>query len=1729
MEALILEKQPLALGAYSTKVLRRDYQRAIMRVRRTADGAQADVRGDSNGEISLDSRIKIASGSSNATTFGEFVAHASYTDVDSLGSPSVATVSIWYDQSGSNKHLTQTVTNYQPRITGTNGVIYRDDNGPTILFFPTTVDPKYMDCRELVGDFTVHMNFRLLGVGTTIKLYDGTNDLIEASRSTNTVSLSQITASAMSLNGYDKKGSTSIDFDSAANNFLTVSGTFASTGNTRVGGNAGALTDLYIYPKAKKGKQRREVEAISSRESGTLLAYSNRQDIDTNAFLNKFEGAAAAFSLRSLNNSSDTKLATIRRTVDNKEAIVFPDSSGYISLESPVRWWSPKTSGVTPPSDVTSKATLLGQFVGDSSYSDVDSLGSPSSAHVVELFDQASQNEIFGRRLLDYHTGAEVAYSTKRLSTSYTGACLEVSIGVGGSVVEAADIEFDASGSIIANLNAFYNQKLVQYGSASAFAIAISKWYDQSGNGRHLTQSNLSNMLQITYSDKNGEIGVVGGLNILKASTSAFSVATPFSYSFSFDHGTTSDCDIVRFDTTVAAGISSGNYVAKDGANTVIAGSSVNQRVKSFYGVHDSASSEVGLDGSYTTGSNLTNGVTSINLFPTSGPLVTVYDFILWGENKSTDELDKQDIDLYSKDVYRTQDPNAKAIISTAQPKIYDATNGLVTDGGRVAMEVVSGNYFVFDKERIAGKPNVSLFASFNSDDTRGGLWGLESGYRGPYFHSTSASSYVSNFGSPSTFSDSDEKTITNAITAYNEVIDGTKNTFSLINGDATSWTVPTTQYITLFNFIYTASSSDTLTGKYHEFVFFTTDVASDREAIEADMNSAFGSFSLANLRRQERLLNQFPGAAAAYSVRQVNANYLGPIIRIDNGYTEIDIYPLPNGDLDTATIIQHAKVNTITEAAGVSVWYDQSGNGNDAVQAVNANQPLICDNGVVFYENGKPAVDFDGSNDTLTISNDSLHRNVGYSHLYSVNASDVTGVVQTYYFAATGDNSNSKSRINLAILNTNEANIGGRRLDTDSGASVASTATLSANTQYLRASEFSFASSDLHQYLNGNLDGTSTSFQTDGNTSDTDSLNSAGANITIGTLGGTANKYNGTIQELVIYTSDQSSNRHKIESNINTYFDIYPQTPTDLLLDKNPDAAAAYSLRKLRRTYAGPAVKVRRASDNVEADVYFDRNNEVSLESRVANVSETTTGSSQGSATFTLAVPTLGEFLGDASYVSGGATDGFVVVWYDQAKSNNAEQLAAASQPKMYDTTEGLVVENGKPAIDLDGVNDNFVVPSIALNAYFSTSLVLKPDVAGGFLLEHSSNSNNADGFYLQGNVGETFNLRRTVRDRYNATSGWVGTNQTLVTLNSNGTPTLHKDGASITLTPNSVAGVANTSVITELNLFSRDSSSIFYNGKAQEIVIYNSDQSSNRTKIETDINNHYSIYQNTPEGGLLNQYGDAAAAYSLRALDFSYSGPLVRVRRDSDHVEADVYADENGVFSERSFIRNVSETSTGVTVGAPNDSRAFRFGEFAYGANCFLVEWKDQSGSDNHASQNVATSQPKIYDATTGVVTENGKPAVQFIDASSTLMSFTPFTPSSDFSVIFVAENGANNNDYMLSGSGSGNVLYASSTTQFRARINYTFYDFATSIGSGSQYLGFLNRASNSLTFAADSNLSASTFTTSNALTLAALSYGGANGYNFKMSEVILYPSDQSSNRTNIEDNINKFYKIY
>jgi hypothetical protein len=1691
MDALILEKEPLALGAYSTRILRRDYQRALMRVRRSADSAQADVRADSNGVISLASRIKVASGTSAATTLGEFVANSSYTDVDSLSGATSALVTVWYDQSGSNNHMTQTVTNYQPRIVSPSGTVYQSEDGPNVLFFPTTPDSKYMDVRELNGDFTVHLGFRLLSATSTIKMYDGTADILEISRSSSSISLTNVTSSVTTLNGYNKGESSSIDFSGSGDSFVTVSGTFSSTGTARVGGLSGGLTDLYIYNKAKNGKRTKKVEAIQSRERSTPLAFSNRQDLEETSFLNQFQGAGAAFSLRDLNGSSGTKLISVRRDADNKEVVVQPDESGYVSLESPVTWSDTKTTGVTAPTSTVSYATSLGQFLGDAGYSDPDSLGSPSNGYVVQMFDQVPQNAASGRRLLDYHTGSEAAYSFKRLSTAYTGAAFEVKAFVSGSVVDTSDIEFDSTGNSYANLASYISQKNLQHGTA--VGIRCSKWYDQSGNGRDLVQATESTMPLFSLSEKNGEVALTALNGVPNMSVTGLNIPAPYSYAFSFDRSLAFDGDIISFDTDVSIGIDSGSYRITSESNVISGGSATAQTMKTLYGVHDGASSEIGVDGTYTSGTGASKAVSFIKLFPTTGFNGRVYEFILWGENKSSDTNQREDIELYSKELYRTEDPNAKALAATAQPKLYDATNGLITDGGRTALQVSAGNHFLFDRANIAGKPTVSSFACFSTSDTRGGLYGIDGLYHGPYINSANSTpgTFLTNFGTPESFLDGDSESISSAAEAHSSIADGTKQLHSLINADASSWTSGSADDITIFNFNSTASSSDTLLGKYHEFVFFTADVSDQRESIEANINNAFSSFSNAKSQARPKLLNNFPSAAAAYSVRQLNANYTGPLMRIDNGYTELDIYPLPNGDLDVSSILEHASVSPSGDA-GVAVWYDQSGNGNDAVQATNANQPLIASSNAVVYENGKPAVEFDGVGDGFSLSSAVGSSVVKYAFTtHSVNSSDTSWSLFT-------DNNNS------AVVPIGQ-----------SGSSSAAAFGFTITNFYKDGVSLSISSRDdvYQSYKLGEQSLTTLHLGTDG------FIQSLFNRI--------AFLIEGKVQETIIYESDQSSNRKEIESNINKYFDITPESPKPLLLDKvKEEAAAAYSLRKLRSTYNGPAARVRRESDNVEVDVYFDGNGEVSLKSRVANATETTSGSSQSDATFTLNTQTFGEFVGDAAYVSGGARSAFVVCWYDQSRNeNDAIQNAAANQPKLYDSVDGLVVENGKPAMVKNsggsGLFDSTATfsPAVSDRTVFSVTKTTggrQEIIYGGSLWILNVNSSGSGTFVYNGTT-------------YIGGSGGTITTQALRTgyFNAGGNSSVWTNGG------DEVSGAAGTNTMASISKIGGQGSAFRVLSVMQEIVLYDSNQSANRTKIEDNINNHYSIYQGSPEPKLLNSYSGAAAAYSLRVLDGTYTGPLVRVRRDSDNIEMDVYPDANGVFSERSVVKNKVETSTGVTVGTPNDSRAFTFGEFAYGANCYVVEWKDQSGSGNHASQNTAANQPKIYDSSTGVVTENGKPAVQFIYNDSKMFAGSVITDE-NVTIIGVATKTANGVFGLISTQSNYNAGYElTEVSGFMSwRIFNSDLDVAVSATTPFVTFAYYDGSTQGLSINGShtSQLSIQSFTLSDNLAVGnRLSTGGAQSWSGTIQEMVVYPSSQATNRTNIEDNINDFYNIY
>ena len=114
-------------------------------------------------------------------------------------------------------------------------------------------------------------------------------------------------------------------------------------------------------------------------------------------------------------------------------------------------------------------------------------------------------------------------------------------------------------------------------------------------------------------------------------------------------------------------------------------------------------------------------------------------------------------------------------------------------------------------------------------------------------------------------------------------------------------------------------------------------------------------------------LLDLYPSAAAAYSVRKLRTLYTGNAIQVrrssDNTTQDIGFTAL--GNLDTTALTTFCSGTN----GFVTTWYDQSGNSRDSVQTTAANQPQIVSSGSIISENTKPTLQFDGTNDSFSIS----------------------------------------------------------------------------------------------------------------------------------------------------------------------------------------------------------------------------------------------------------------------------------------------------------------------------------------------------------------------------------------------------------------------------------------------------------------------------------------------------------------------------------------------------------------------------------------------------------------------------------------------------------------------------------------------------------------------------------------------------------------------------------------
>ena len=218
----------------------------------------------------------------------------------------------------------------------------------------------------------------------------------------------------------------------------------------------------------------------------------------------------------------------------------------------------------------------------------------------------------------------------------------------------------------------------------------------------------------------------------------------------------------------------------------------------------------------------------------------------------------------------------------------------------------------------------------------------------------------------------------------------------------------------------------------------------------------------------------------------------------------------------------------------------------------------------------------------------------------------------------------------------------------------------------------------------------------------------------------------------------------------------------------------------------------------------------------------------------------TAGDYAPTTSNISG---YGYVTTWYDQAGSNDATQGTAANQPKIVDAGV-LVEENGKPSISFDGVDDKFQ-QSLPNDFYGTKDIYFFAVTKNATSSETGGITQKRDGA-LDGNFGVgsiTGQYEFISRDTATA----LASLRTTSTYNTQEIVSVSRDSSGLqmyspeTLTVASAVADLTSTGVSEIG-FGGSFGSL--EGIIQEIIIFDSDQSSNRTGIETNINNHYNIY---------------------------------------------------------------------------------------------------------------------------------------------------------------------------------------------------------------------------------------------------------------------------------------------
>jgi len=252
-------------------------------------------------------------------------------------------------------------------------------------------------------------------------------------------------------------------------------------------------------------------------------------------------------------------------------------------------------------------------------------------------------------------------------------------------------------------------------------------------------------------------------------------------------------------------------------------------------------------------------------------------------------------------------------------------------------------------------------------------------------------------------------------------------------------------------------SDRDGIEGNFYELIIYNSDQSDNRTAIEANIGETYGI--------------DLPSG-------------------VDTGYDQVDGF--------------------------VETWYDQSGNGNDAVQETAGSQPKIVDAGVLV----SGGILSDGAGTFLELDSVlSITDEFDIFFTGTATASNWTGLQRTPYGFSTNSDyprfNDDSFRYRIASTESATANY-------NSGF------TIGTGTPFL----YNFnrdASDSVGAQINGTAQTNRVALS---GTHQISQLFRRGANTT--------QVWDGTMSEMIFYNSDQLANRAAIETNINNQYDIY-------------------------------------------------------------------------------------------------------------------------------------------------------------------------------------------------------------------------------------------------------------------------------------------------------------------------------------------------------------------------------------------------------------------------------------------------------------------------------------------------------------------------------------------------------------------------------------------------------------